>query len=466
VTLNDIIRSLSRFRRLANAVALLTLAVGVFLAVTPPDRYKATSTVLVQPQLTEDGQPVSVQVIDFLVPSLLRTVDTRGFQATAGEELSVAVRATDVDVSATSESGTGIVTITVTSTDADVVAPWAQAIAEHLVEQPDDELVELTIVEDAVAPEAPYAPNRLLIVVIAMVLAVVNAILAAVIASAVRGRGDRVTELRDRFGALVLGEIPRLRTSTADLAPAEMIDGGHPALADALQTLRANVTIALGERPHPWLVVTSAVPGEGKSMISTSLAWMFASVQRPTILVDGDSRRPSAYRRLRLAVGSGLEALGSNKLASVLQATDSAWLRFLGSGHPDRHPAEIASTNLPHLLREAGESGDTVIIDAPPLPAAAETIVYASACQSVVIVIDARRRDLTNVERMITTLQDRDVHILGVVINRSRRRMPSGYYAKAKPGAVAARESAAVDADVIDIDAETLSPVPSSRRDG
>lgn len=431
MTFTDILRSLNRFRPLVNAVVLLTIAVGVFLAVTPEDRYRATSTVLVQPNLTEDGQPVSVQVIDFLVPSLLRTVDTNTFQEKAVAELPLGLRRADVNVSAGAEAGTGILTVTATSTDKDVVAPWSQAVANRVAEELDSDLVNLAVIDEAVEPDSPYAPNRVLIIVIAVVLGLVNGLLAALIAQAIRGRGDRVSELRERFGALVLGEIPRLRSSAAELSPKEMVAGNsNPALADALQTLRANVTIALGERPNPWLVVTSAMPNEGKSTVSTSLAWAMASVELPTILVDGDSRRPTAYKRLRLTIGRGLEALGSRDIDDVLQRTETPYLRFLGSGRPDRHPAEIASTNLEHVLRYGRARGETVIVDAPPLPAAAETIVYASECQNVLLVIDARRRDLTNVERVITTLKDRDVHILGVVINRSRRKVRNSYYNK------------------------------------
>ena len=431
MTLTDLLRSLNRFRRLVNVVALLTIGIGIFMAVSPPDRYRSTATVLVQPQLTEEGQPVAVQTIDFLVPSYLKTVDTRTFRSETARDVEPAARDAAIDIDASAESGTGIVTVTVSSTDRDATAPWAQALAERLADQTDDEFVTLTVVDDAVEADAPYAPNRALIVLIAIVLALVNGVLAAVIASAVRGRADRVTELRERFGALVLGEIPRLRRSQADLSATELVGTtSNPALADALQALRANVSLALADRPHPWLLVTSAQPSEGKSTVSTALALLFASVQRKTLLVDGDSRRPSAYRRLGVSVGIGLEGVAARGVEPLLQATESPWLRFLGSGHPDRHPAEIASTNLPILLRHVEEHGETLVVDAPPLPAAAETILYASACENVLLVIDARRRDLTNVERVITTLKDRDVHILGVVINRSRRRRKSSYYSR------------------------------------
>jgi capsular exopolysaccharide synthesis family protein len=430
VTITDILRTLARFRRLAIFVAIITLAVGSVAAFAPPDRFHAASTVLVQPRLVNE-QAVSVQLVDFLVPTFIRTMDTRDFRRDASRDVPASVRDAHIDIDATATLGTGIITIEVSSTERDAVAPWAQAMAGHLVDSIDNDFVALDEIDTAVTPSGPYAPRRGLILAITALLALVDALVAATIASAVRGGGDRVSELRDRFGAAVLGEIPRIRSSLAELGPAElMTHPGAAKVAESLQTLRANVTIALEERPHPWVVVTSSVPGEGKSLISTSLAWLIASVNRPTILVDGDSRRPAAHRRLRLSIGQGLESIGPHDLRAHLQATDSQWLRFLGAGRPDRHPAEIASTHLPNLLQQASMGGDVVIIDSPPLPVAAETIVFASACESVLLVIDARRRDLSNVERVITALQDRDVHILGVVINRSRRKVQSGYYAQ------------------------------------
>jgi len=438
MTVTDILRTVARYRRLALLAAVLTLAIGVVAAFSPPDRFRSASTVLVQPKLA-NGQAVSVQVVDFLVPSFVRTIETRSFREGAAERLRAAARSADVSVSTSATTGTGILTISASSTDRDAVAPWAQALASELVEEIESDFVELTTIDTALPPSGPYAPNRPLILGVTLVMAIIDALLAATIANAVRGRGDRVSELRERFGAAVLGEIPRVRGGIADLSPEELLENPAAArVAEALQTLRANVTIALEERAHPWLVVTSAEPSEGKSMVSTSLAWLLGTVHRPTILVDGDSRRPSAHRRLRASLGDGLGAVGPGDLDQHLQATGSPTLRFLGAGSPDRHPAEVASNHLPHLLHQAEASGDIVLIDSPPLPVAAETIVYASGCQNVLLVIDARKRDLRNVERVITTLHDRDVHILGVVINRSRRRVRAGYYAQGTPRRIVA----------------------------
>jgi capsular exopolysaccharide synthesis family protein len=432
LTINDILRSVARFRRLALLVAIVTLAVGTFAALSPPDRYRATSTVLVQPKLA-NGQAVSVQVVDFLVPSFIKTIGTRSFRADAAERVEAAARGADVHISSTATTGTGILTVQVTSTTASAVAPWADALAEQLVRTTDSDFVDLTVIDDAIEPSSPYAPSREAILGASVLVAALLALLSAVAASAIRGRGDRASELRERFGAAVLGEIPRLRGSLATLSPAELITTDAASrVVEALQTMRANVTIALAEQEHPWFVVTSADPSEGKSFISTSLAWLLASVNRSTILVDGDSRRPTAHRRVGAAIGVGLESVGPDDLSERLQPTENPRLRFLGAGSPDRHPAEIASTHLPHLLRQATAASDVVIIDSPPLPSAAETIVYASGVGAVLLVIDARRRDLTNVERVISALHDRDVKILGVVINRSRRKVRAGgYYAQA-----------------------------------
>lgn len=443
MTIIDILRILARFRRLALVVAVVTLAVGTFSALNPPDRYRATSTILVEPKLAS-GQAVSVQVIDFLVPSFIKTVDTRTFRRDAAERVPAGARGADMSVTTSATRGTGILTIVASGTQRAAVAPWAAALADQLVETIDSDFVDLVVIDEAVEPKSPYAPDRALILAVSAILALISAVLSAVIASALRGRGDSASELRERFGAAVLGEIPRMRASIADLSPAELLaHHGAARAVEALQTLRANVTIALEERPNPWLVVTSADQGEGKSFVATSLAWLLASVNRPTVLVEGDSRRPTAHRRLGAPVGVGLDGVGPHDLRHALQATANPMLRFLGPGTPDRHPAEIASTHLHYLLRQTAAWGDIVIMDSPPLPLAAESIIYAAGCGNVLLVIDARRRDLTNVERVLTTLQDRDVHILGVVINRSRRKVRhGGYYAKPAARPTVARAAA------------------------
>ncbi len=325
-------------------------------------------------------------------------------------------------VTATSTVGTGIMTIEVTSTDQDAVAAWASAMAAQLKKLPTDYPVTLTVLDDPVRPTAPFAPDRQVILLLSFVVAAFMAVIAVLVADAFRARTDGAVEIRERFGVRVLAEIPLIRSSIAELAPDEFARHARAqAAVEALQALRSNVAFALAGRPHPWVAITSATQGEGKSFVAGHLSWLFASLQIDTVLLDVDVWRTRPGVIPGVSKSPGIADVDAGNLARVAQSTPSPHLKYVGTGQLDRHPAEVASTRLPLLLEQIGELGDTLVVDCPPLLSAAESVVYASGCGAALLVIDARRQDLDDVEQTIATLNDRRIEVLGIVINRSGR---------------------------------------------
>ncbi len=177
----------------------------------------------------------------------------------------------------------------------------------------------------------------------------------------------------------------------------------------------------LADRPHPWLAVVSARGREGKSFVAVQLSWLLGGLEHETLLLDADARNPTAHQLLGLQAAPGIESLDATNLGDVMQRTGREHLGFIGAGQPDRHPAEVASAHLPYLLKQIDGHEVTLVVDTPPMAGAAETVVYAAGCGAVLLVIDARRRDFSDVEQMLLTLNDRHIDVLGVVINRARR---------------------------------------------
>jgi tyrosine-protein kinase Etk/Wzc len=399
----------------------VVLAIGAFAAFAPADKYQSTATVLVEPQVA-GGQAVPVSLIDFLVPSYLARLDTTRFKVQASANLPPSIRRAPVSISSTSSPGTGIININVSSTQQDAVAPWAKAMAQNLIDTANGNFTTLTLLDNPVTPSKPYAPARLLILALSVVIALFAAVISVIIASSFRARGDGAAEIRERFGARVLAEIPNLSRALAATDPASLAVNRKAFDAiDALQSLRANLSFLLVDRAEPWLVVTSAAKREGKSFISVNLSWLLASLGEPTLLLDADGRRSTAHEMLGLSLSPGIGDLTESNLRSITQPTANENLVFVGPGIPDRHPAELASAYLPSLLEQVDDAGLTLVVDAPPMLGAAETTVYAAGCGAVLLVIDARRRAFDDVEQTIMALNDRKIEVLGVVINRVRR---------------------------------------------
>jgi len=173
------------------------------------------------------------------------------------------------------------------------------------------------------------------------------------------------------------------------------------------------------------IMITSAMPGEGKTFCSLNLAMSIAmEVDRTVLLVDADVARPSLPQTLGLPAGPGLLDVLSEKafdLSRVLIRTNVEKLSFLPSGRPHPKAAEmLASDAMAHLLDDiARRYPDRIVIfDSPPLLVTTEARVLASRMGQVVFVVNADQTLQSDVKRAIAAIEACPVKM--VLLNRAR----------------------------------------------
>lgn len=178
------------------------------------------------------------------------------------------------------------------------------------------------------------------------------------------------------------------------------------------------------------LMVTSALPREGKTLTVSNLAMTLSeSYGRRVLLIDADLRRPSIHEVFRLANTTGLsEGLRSDSSElSLLQL--SPRLSVLPAGRPESNPmAGLTSERMRALLEESAQVFDWVLLDAPPVGIMPDANLLARLTQGVIFVVAAGSTPYNLVERAITEI-GRD-SIVGVVLNRiDPNSIPAtGYY--------------------------------------
>jgi protein-tyrosine kinase len=178
------------------------------------------------------------------------------------------------------------------------------------------------------------------------------------------------------------------------------------------------------------LMVTSALPQEGKTLTVTNLALTLSeSYHRRVLLIDADLRRPAIHQLLGLTNAVGLtEALASDTRELSL-VTVTPHLSVLPGGRPDSNPmAKLTSSRMRGLLEEAASLFDWVLLDAPPVGIMPDAHLLAGLTQGVLFVIAAGATPLTLVERAIAEI-GRD-SLVGTVLNRiDEVNIPTtGYY--------------------------------------
>jgi capsular exopolysaccharide synthesis family protein len=248
-------------------------------------------------------------------------------------------------------------------------------------------------------------------------------------------RFNSMVEVTEKFGDSVVGQVPELpEYSQNGQMPIALLgenDDRHM-FAESYRNLRsALLYLAVdGKRPRV-LLITSAVPNEGKSTVATNLARTMALGGSKVLLIDADLRKGHIHERLKLNAKPGLSELlkQPEQLAQLIQATDLPNFSFLSRGSYSRHPGDLfLSPAFDHILAQARAGYDYVIIDCSPVFAADDSSTLAPKADGTLFVVRSRFSHAREVREALELLFQRQARVLGLVLNRADATSRS-YYA-------------------------------------
>ncbi len=202
--------------------------------------------------------------------------------------------------------------------------------------------------------------------------------------------------------------------------------------AEEYRKLRAKIFKATEKNFKNTLMVTSAQPGEGKTVTAINLAVTMArEIDHTVLLIDADLRKPSVHRYLGIDPHYGLSDYlrGRKSLSEVLVKTGIGKLILLPAGTPPENPAElIASERMRNLVQEVKDRyrDRYIICDTPPLLAAAESLSICDYVDGVIVVIKAGATDAKTARQGISLL--RDYNVLGAVLNNVQKNASHNRY--------------------------------------
>lgn len=328
-------------------------------------------------------------------------------------------------VSATAVGETPVLEIAVRDEDATDAQAIAQAYAENLVttaadiETPLNDTgspVKVTIIDSATAPSDPAFPKPILNLTLAfifgLVLAVALALLREVLDNTIKTVEDLGPEGPPLLGALV-GSSAKEHAVLVDEAPPS-----SPRV-EAFRMLRTNVSFLDVDRHNKVVVVTSPVQGDGKSSVAINLALSLAAASVPTLLIDGDLRRPRVAQTLGLVPDVGVTnvLLGKVTIDGAIQKHPGG-LEVLASGTPPPNAAELLQSDaMEKLLEDLRQHFEMVIIDSPPLLPVTDAAVLASRADGALVVIRHGQTTKEQWRQAQGRLDQVDAKLLGVVMN-------------------------------------------------
>lgn len=216
----------------------------------------------------------------------------------------------------------------------------------------------------------------------------------------------------------------RFREFNRDYVEKLVISNTVPqALREQYRRLAANLHHAQEEAGLKTLMVTSAVPDEGKTLTATNIALTLSeSYRRRVLLIDADLRRPSLDEVFMIPKGFGLnEALTGrpDRKVSIIQVSRN--LSLLPAGTPDPDPmSTLTSDRMRNLIKEASAAFEWVIMDTPPIGILTDAKLLGSMVDGALLVVRANRTPSDLIQRAVDSLGKN--RILGVVLNRAERR--------------------------------------------
>lgn len=288
--------------------------------------------------------------------------------------------------------------------------------------------VKITSTREAVAPTSPVSPNKplnlALGVMIGLILGLLTAFLRAITDTKIRSERDvaRITDAP--MLATIATSSKQDRDRLVDASDARSVRG------EAYRRLRTNLQFLDSSKGSRSFVLTSAMPGEGKTTTTSNLAATIADTDTRVVLVDADLRRPQVHRQFGIDGSIGLTdvLIGSVELDDALQRWGTNDLAILPAGTIPPNPSELLqSADMIDLIEALGKRFDIVLFDTPPVVPVADAAILAARSSGAILVVAEGSSRKPQLEKALEQLQQVHARLFGVVSNFGRRASTQSY---------------------------------------
>ena len=309
----------------------------------------------------------------------------------------------------------------------------------------------IRVVDPAMVPTYPARPAKTRNIALSFVIGLVGGIGLALL----REYMDNTVKSPDDIEALVhlpsLAVVPAFTESNGDRPRSKLLKGassnGHEKrielvaqhlpksqMSEAFRALRTALLLSQADHPPQVILVTSALPREGKTTAAANLAVTLAQLGDRTLLIDADLRKPGIGRLLSL--GSGKYAGLSSYLAGVssldlvtIQHPAIPNLSAIPTGPLPPNPADLLSSQkLTEAIAELRTKFKFIVIDSPPIMAATDAVILSVKADGVLLVVRSGETPKEAFTRTRDLLLSVKCHLLGVVLNAVDSTAPDYYY--------------------------------------
>jgi capsular exopolysaccharide synthesis family protein len=301
---------------------------------------------------------------------------------------------------------------------------YEDALTEFLSYEEKDLLtVPMSVTDKAIPAKAPSEPKKTLIILLGFLLGVGGVTALVFVFESLRETIQGVNDVEKKLGLQVFGVVPLIKGGlfggkSAPLIPGQFKDN-RGTFAEAIWTVQTSATVAELEEDRRVIMVTSSVPGEGKSTLAVNLAHALSELDN-VVLVEADMRRPGLGKALQLR-SHGLKELltGEVYLEDAIRENAIGTLDVIPAGKMSSSPGKLlAMPEFAELMDVLKERYDRILIDLAPVQAVSDALVVGKHVDTAIYVVKADSTPMPIVKRGIKRLQDKNIPLAGAVISQ------------------------------------------------
>lgn len=278
------------------------------------------------------------------------------------------------------------------------------------------------LLSHAILPEIPSAPHKVGILALAGVLGLLVGAGGLVLKEFLSKRFRTAQHLAASTGYTVLGQIPKFPGRKRKTVIQYLKDKPASAGAEAVRNLRTSVMLSNPDRPPQVIMLTSAIPGEGKTLLSLALTQSFSGLGKKVLLIEGDMRR-LIFREYFNATdqSTGLMSVltGESPLLAAAQRAEMIGADVLLGGTTQANVADLfSSERFAALMVEARATYDIVIVDTPPVLVVPDARTIAQHVDALLFAVHWDSTDRSQVREGLHMLESINIHPSGLVLSQ------------------------------------------------
>lgn len=288
------------------------------------------------------------------------------------------------------------------------------------------------IVSRAELPVQAAYPKKALLMSIALIGACCAGAMLVFVAEQLEGGLRSSEEVEQVLGAPGLGLIPAIAPSKERIGPQDVAaDDPLSAYAEAHRSLHTALLLSgLKIDSGSAVLIASALPGDGKSTLSMSLARVVAKTSKKVVLIDADLRHPRLHLGLGLPNEQGLTNYldGTATLDSVMQIDTASGAVVITAGpQVDDPPSRLRGERFAEMITRLRADLDLVLIDSPPVIPVSDALILAGLVDRTVLAVKWRETPQKAVRRALDQLRDAGANVAGVALTQADTTQQGGY---------------------------------------